>query len=113
MSYKVKGMIVSIGQKKTLDNGACVLDYVVNETSDNGYVTPYSFNMYNKAEYAELVDKFIEFNKPGDEVEIEFTVRGREYNGKIYNSFSHWRCDKIKEADKAKQTEPVESDLPF
>jgi hypothetical protein len=69
--------------------------------------------MYNKSEYSELVDKFIEFNKVGDEVEIEFTVRGREYNGKIYNSFSHWRCDKIKEADKAKQTEPVESDLPF
>ena len=39
MSYKVKGTIASIGQKKALDNGAIVLDYVVNVTSDNGFVT--------------------------------------------------------------------------
>ena len=96
--YKVKGTITAIGEKKVLDNGAVVLDYVVSETSENGYVTPFSFNIYKSAEYAEFVDKFIEFNKVGDEVEVEFSIRGKEYNGRIYNSLSHWRCDKVTDA---------------
>jgi len=100
MNHKMKGTITKIGEKKTLDNGAVALDYVVTETSDNGYTTPYSFNMYNKAEYAEHVDNFIEYNKIGDEVEIEFTIRGNEYNGKVYNSLSHWRCDKVSKPEK-------------
>ena len=110
MNYKMKGTITKIGEKKTLDNGAVVLDYTVTETSENGYTTPYSFNMYNKAEYAEHVDNFISFNKVGDNVEVEFSIRGKEYNGKIYNNFSHWRCDKVEQAV------PVEDDgsgLPF
>ena len=98
MNYKMKGTIAQIGEKKTLDNGAVVLDYTVIETSDNGYTTPYSFSMYNKADKVEFVDKFIEFNKVGDSVEVEFGIRGREYNGMIYNSLSHWRCDKVEQA---------------
>jgi hypothetical protein len=95
MNYKVKGSIASISEKKTLDGGAVVLDYVVNVTSENGYVTPHNFGMYKKAEYAEHVDNFIQFNNVGDEVEVEFTIRGQEYKGKIYNSLNHWRCDKV------------------
>jgi len=99
MNYKVKGTITKIGEKKTLDNGAVVLDYVVIQSDEkNGYVTPYSFNMYNKEEYAEHVDNFIEYNKIGDEVEVEFSIRGNEYNGRVYNSLSHWRCDKVEQA---------------
>jgi len=112
MNYKVKGTIATIGEKKALDNGAVVLDYTVNETSENGYVTPFSFNIYKSSEYAEFVDKFIEFNKVGDEVEVEFSIRGKEYNGRIYNSLSHWRCDKVGSGTPAPQEE-AESDLPF
>ena len=111
--YKVKGTITAIGEKKVLDNGAVVLDYVVSETSENGYVRPFSFNIYKSAEYAEFVDKFIEFNKVGDEVEVEFSIRGKEYNGRIYNSLSHWRCDKVGSGTPAPQEEPVGDDLPF
>jgi len=115
MNYKVKGTIASIGEKKVLDNGAVVLDYIVEETSENGYVTPYSFNMYKTADYVDFINKFIEFNKVGDNVEVEFSIRGKEYNGRTYNSLSHWRCDKV--SDGATTEAPVvteESDgLPF
>ena len=111
MNYKMKGTIAQIGEKKTLDNGAVVLDYTVNETSENGYVTPFSFNIYKGAEYAEFVEKFIEFNKVGDQVEVEFNIRGKEYNGRIYNNLSHWRCDKV--STDAPVAQGVESDLPF
>lgn len=111
MNYKMTGVIATIGEKKTLDKGAVVLDYTVNETSENGYVTPFSFNIYKGADYAEFVDKFIEFNKVGDQVEVEFNIRGKEYNGRIYNNLSHWRCDKVSTGEPAAQGE--ESDLPF
>ena len=115
MNYKVKGTIVQIGEKKVLDNGAVVLDYIVNETSDNGYVTPFNMNIYKSSEYADFVDKFIEFNKVGDAVEVEFNIRGKEYNGRVYNSLSHWRCDKVGGIPTQDPTPAQElvDDLPF
>ena len=108
--YKVKGVIKSIGQVKDLDNGAKVLDYVIEETSENGFKTLMSFNIYKKAEYASHVDNFIQYNKIGDEVEVEFQIRGREYQGRVYTELSHWKIEKIGQA-----TEQVQAgdDLPF
>ena len=94
MNYKMNGIITKIGEKKTLDNGAVVLDYIVEETADNGYKTPFNFNFYKGKDYIEFVDKFLEFNKVGDSVTVEFTVRGKEYQGKTYNSLSHWAITK-------------------
>ena len=109
--YKVKGQIKSIGEKKVLDNGAVVLNYVVEETSDNGYVTPFSIEMYNSADKAEFTDKFLEYNKVGNNVEVEFTIRGREYQGRIYNSLNHW---KISNASEVPTESATDADLlPF
>ena len=99
-NFKVRGTISKIGEVKQLDNGSSVMDYVVDNTSDNGYVTKYSFG---------------KFNKVGDVVEVEFTIRGSEYNGKIYNSLNHWKCDKV-EMSASDAVTPVTNeanDLPF
>ena len=111
-NLKVKGVIKSIGQVKELDNGAKVLDYVIEETNDYGFKTLMSFNIYKKAEHATHVDNFIQYNKVGDEVEVEFTIRGREYQGKIYNDLSHWKIEKIGQSE---QPAPMAMDdnLPF
>ena len=109
MNYKVKGKITSIGEKKALDNGAVVLDYIV-ETEDNGYVTPLSFNIYKSTDYIDQIDKFLEYNSVGDNVEVEFSIRGRLYNDRVYNSLSHWKINKIQ------NTVEIEDDgsgLPF
>ena len=110
--YKVKGVIQSIGEKKELTNGAVVIDYVLNHVSDNGYSTLYNVGMYKKAEYAEHVDNLIKFNKVGDSVELEFTIRSQEHNGRIYNNISHWKLDKIDTAPVSETAEAV-NDLPF
>jgi hypothetical protein len=109
--YKVTGTITEITEVKTLDNGATVLDYTVMNKDANGYETPYSFNMYKKPEYKEHIENFIKFNNVGDDVEVEFTIRGRVYNGRVYNSLNHWRCDTLtkSEATEVEQTD----DLPF
>jgi len=110
--YKVKGSIASISEKKVLDNGATVLDYVVDHAGDNGYVTKYALSMYKKPEYAEHIDNFLQFNKVGDVVEVEFTIRSSEYNGKIYNNLNHWRCDKV-EMSPSEAVTTEKDDLPF
>lgn len=113
-NFKVKGTITQIGEKKTLDSGAVVLDYIV--TCNSMYPTQYNFGMYKKAEYAGHVDKFLEFNKVGDEVEVEFTIRSTEYNGRIYNNLNHWKCEKVSNGTMAEQPQeqpqPAD-DLPF
>lgn len=119
MNYKVKGTITKIEEVKELSNGAKVLNYIVEqkEVSGNGleWVTPFNINMYKAGEYLGHIDKFLEFNKVGDEVEVEFTIRGQEYQGKIYNSLSHWRCEKTEtiKSEQPKQAEDQDNDLPF
>ena len=109
-NFKVKGVIKSISEKRTFDNGAAVLDYVVEETAENGYVTPYNIGMYKKAEFVEHLDNFLQFNKVGDKVEVEFTIRGSEYNGKIYNNLNHWRIDKLEDVVAKEEDKDI---LPF
>lgn len=111
-NLKVRGTISEITEIKTLENGASVLDYVVDVTSANGYVTRMKFGMYKKAEYTEHINNFVKFNKVGDVVDVEFTIRGQEYNGKVYNSLNHWRCDKV-EMSESVAVEPAKEDLPF
>jgi hypothetical protein len=112
-TFKVKGVIKAIGEPKQLDNGATVLDYIVEVTKENGYKTDFSFNMYKKEEYASHITNFAQYNKVGDNVEVEFDIRSREYNGKTYNDLSHWKLEKVI-SDKPIETDTEEIEpLPF
>jgi hypothetical protein len=108
-NFKVKGTISEITEIKTLENGAAVLDYVVDTTSANGYVTRMKFGMYKKADYVEHINNFVKFNKIGDLVSVEFTIRGQEYNGKVYNSLNHWRCDKVEMSERTEFLQSLKS----
>ena len=114
--YKVNGKITSIGDVKELENGAKAVNYIVEHTSETGYATKYNVGLYKGQQYAEHVDNFVKFNKVGDEVELEFTIRDREYNGVVYNSINHWKITKLSATTQptkaVKQEEEVE-DLPF
>ena len=112
--YKVKGKITSIEEVKTLDNGAKVVNYILEHTADNAYVTKYNIGLYKGEQYAEHVDNFVKYNKVGDEVEVEFTIRSTDYNGKVYNNLNHWKLDKVG-ATTPQPTAKVEEvdDLPF
>lgn len=109
--YKVKGTITKIEEPKEVKDGAKVLSYILEHEAENGYKTPYNLQMYKKADYAEHIDNFVKYNKVGDVVEVEFTVRGQEYQGRVYNSLNHWSINKAEAVANA----PVEEseDLPF
>ena len=101
MSYKVTGKITQISDIKTLNTGAKVLEYLIDTGAE--YNNLYQFNIYKKAEYSDQVDKFVEFNKVGDLVEVEFNISTKEYQGKYYTNLSHWRADKVNEMPKAQE----------
>jgi hypothetical protein len=112
MKYKVTGTIEKIGERKELSNGATVLDYVVKNVSENGWETPFKIEMYSKQERIEHLDNFLKFNKVGDAVEVEFDIKGREYEGKVYNSLSHWSCRTLEDTVPTAQEEDKDL-LPF
>ena len=113
MKYNVKGTIKTIGEKKELSNGATVLEYVVNNVSENGWETPFKLEMYNKPERIEHLENFLKFNKVGDSVEVEFDIKGREYEGRVFNSLSHWSCKKTEDTAPVEATAEEVNDLPF
>ncbi len=64
----------------------------VGET-DEQYNNLYAFEIF-QGEGKDQVDKFGQFNKEGDLVNVEFNVQCREWQGKYFTSLSAWRVDK-------------------
>jgi len=121
MSFKVSGKITDISEVRTLQTGAKVLDYRI-DTGDE-WNNVYLFNMYKKPEYSDACDKFVQFNKVGDLVTVEFnvsTTKDKKIDDRYYTNLSHWRSDKINamptaESITAKDFAPdrEEADFPF
>jgi len=113
MKYTVEGTIKTIGERKELSNGATVLSYTINNVSENGWETPFSIEMYNKPDRIEHLENFLKFNKVGDSVVVEFDIKGREYEGRVFNSLSHWSCKKVEATAPVSETAEAVNDLPF
>ena len=116
MNFKVKGFITQISEVTTLSNGAKKLTYRIN--NEEQYNNLWEFEVYKSAEHAAHADKFLEYNKVGDRVEVEFQVRPREYEGKIYTNLSHWKIEKMTGEENALQSAAAhvtdeDDDLPF
>lgn len=110
--YRVKGTIIKIEEPKEVKDGAKVLSYVLEHESENGYKTLFNIQMYKKSEFSEHIDNFFKYNKVGDVAEVEFTVRGQEYKGRVYNSLNHWSINKLQETS-VTQLQQEEDDEPF
>ena len=65
---------------------------------------------------AEKVDKFIEYNKVGDNVNVAFNIRTNEYKGNYYTSLQAWMIKKV-DVNAVVNESPMASvgsdDLPF
>jgi len=81
---------------------------------DNGetYNNLFCFELFKD----EKVQKFNQYNKVGDHVEVEFNVNCNEYNGKYYTSLQAWKVSQPN-ANNIKVNEPIvvdaEDDMPF
>jgi len=64
----------------------------------------------------EKVENFNKYNKTGDEVEVNFNLSSREFNGKYYHNLDAWRVFKateVKESTELNKNDTEDDDLPF
>lgn len=88
MSNQLTGTIKLIGEKQVFDSGFQKVEFVIT-TNDEKYPQDVKFEIVQ-----DKVDDFIKYNKVGTSVDVDFNVRGNEYNGKYYVSLSAWKVFK-------------------
>ena len=79
----VKGKIKSVGNTENKSAKFSVRTFVLE--LEGKYPELVEFQLINNNTL--LIDPFSE----GDEIEVEFNLKGREYNGRVYNSLQVWQ----------------------
>lgn len=93
---KFTGKLVKVFESKKITDKMTKREFVVQEEADR-YPQTILFEVIN--DNCKLLDGF----KIGAGVEVTFNLRGREYNGKFYNTLSAWS---IKKAYINKEVQP-------
>jgi hypothetical protein len=65
---------------------------------------------------SEKIEKFNQYNKEGDEVEVSFNVSSREFNGKYYHNLDAWKVFKAAAGTPSPElnsSDTEDDDLPF
>ena len=103
--FKMKGVLKVINPSVQVSEKFIKREFVLNEPHDQ-YPQDILFQLTQKN--VDVLDKFGE----GQEVEVSFRIRGREYNGKYFNNIEAWRVEAIGEAPKPVEVKEEEP-LPF
>jgi hypothetical protein len=117
---KVRGTITSIldvqtGTSKS-GNEWAKIGFVINTGGD--YPKDVAFTIFG----VEKVDKFLQYNKEGDEVEVSFDPSSREHEGRYYTDLNAWKvwglnraqdANAAPEAVEVLEAEDEDDDLPF
>ena len=101
----MKGVLKVINPAVQVSEKFTKREFVLNEPHDQ-YPQDILFQLTQKN--VDVLDKFVE----GQEVEVSFRIRGREYNGKYFNNIEAWRIEAIGEIIPPKVTKEDDS-LPF
>ena len=66
---------------------------------------------------AEKVDKFLQYNKVGYNVDVSFNIESKEFKGKYYTNLSAWKVFKaeapVEIPEMEGTTEALDNSLPF
>ena len=105
---KIKGAIKLINPIKVISDKFSVREFVVT-TPDEKYPQDILFQTIN--------DKMavLESLGVGQQVEVSYNVRGREFNGRYYNTLDAWKIEVTGSKPSQPSTQPIEldDDLPF
>ena len=58
----------------------------------------------------EKVDKFLQYNKESNQVDVDFNIRTNEYQGKYYTSLQAWKVYKSESINQAPEQSAIEDD---
>jgi hypothetical protein len=82
--YEANGKIKMIGEVQSFASGFTKREFVVTTANDK-YPQDIKFDVVK--DKCAMLDSF----NTGDEVQVNFDIRGREYNGKYYVDLSCWK----------------------
>lgn len=114
---EITGKIKAIFDEKAFPSGFTKREFVI--TTEEQYPNDIMFELLK--EKGQLMQSY----SPGDRITVQFDIRGREWQGKYFNSLVAWRIDGVKtnagpstqgEAPPAPPvsfSEPADDDLPF
>jgi hypothetical protein len=104
----IKGAIKLINPIKVISDKFSVREFVIT-TPDAKYPQDILFQTIN--------DKMdvLESLGVGQQVEVSYNVRGREFNGRYYNTLDAWKVEITGSKPSQPSTQPIEldDDLPF
>jgi hypothetical protein len=101
-SYELEGKVKVVGETQVLGSGFQKRELVV--TVEDG-----KYPQYINIEFVQDKIEKLEGLSVGTEVLVKFNLRGREYNGRYFNSLQGWF---LKVLDDAKPTESTNNDMP-
>jgi len=81
----IKGKIKSVGNTEQKSAKFAIRTFVVE--IEGKYPELIEFQLVNNNTL--IIDPF----KVGDEIEVYFNLKGREYNGRVYNSLQAWKIE--------------------
>jgi hypothetical protein len=104
----IKGAIKLINPIKVISDKFSVREFVVT-TPDAKYPQDILFQTVN-----DRMD-VLESLGVGQQVEVSYNVRGREFNGRYYNTLDAWKIEVTGSKPSQASTQPIEldDDLPF
>jgi single-strand DNA-binding protein len=108
-SYELKGKIKAIFPTEQKTEKFKSREFVVETEGDYPQMVKFQINQ----DKCNILDNF----KEGQEVEVSFNLRGREWNGKYFTNLEAWKVFGVQgETAAAQKTEAVvaaDGDLPF
>ena len=103
---KAKGTIHLIGEARQVSDKMNLREFVL--SIGDKYPQLVQFQAVNERV------KFLDGAAPGQECEVKFDLRGREYNGKFYVSLNAWDIRIASTAQASKPiTDEIDDDIPF
>lgn len=88
---KIKAILpVESGTSKDGKEWKKVVFVIANSKGYEGREQIFAFEIFG----AEKVDKFLQFNKVGDVVDVDFNITTNEWQGKYYTSLGAWKVFK-------------------
>jgi single-strand DNA-binding protein len=101
---KAKGTIHLIGEPRQVSEKMNLVEFVL--SIGDKYPQLVQFQAVNERV------KFLDGAKPGQECEVKFDLRGREYNGKFYVSLNAWDI-RVNGTVAKSIADAIDDDLPF
>jgi len=86
MEHKLKGKLILKSEPKQISDKFRVMDFVI-QTPDEKYPQSIQFQLLN--DRIQEIDNFT----IGEELEVRFDIRGREHNGRYYNSLNAYKIE--------------------